>query len=166
MEQTSPIETAGGGCWPKGWGGICSAWNWCGPAVGTRAASASGPKGSEGSGWRCRTTATGSCGATGSGGEVARFPDVTSPLDSGAHLRVAGFVAMPEQGLRASAGDGRGYDSQRDEPLDAAATGTGGVRIFNRADAWDSLFTKLTFCRYKGDVRHPLAREGCPDQYR
>jgi hypothetical protein len=166
MEQISSIQTAGGGCWPKGWSGICSAWNWCGPVVRTRAGSASGPKRTEGVGWRCHTTATGSCDATGSGGEVARVPGVTSPLGRGAHLGVAGFVAMPEQGLRAPAGDGRGYDSQRDEPLDAAATGTGGVRIFHRTDAWDALFTKLTFCRYKGDVRHPLAREGCSNQYR
>jgi hypothetical protein len=44
---------------------------------------------SEGGRWRCRITATGSCDATGSGGEAPRLSDPTPEVGRGAHLRLA-----------------------------------------------------------------------------
>jgi transposase len=71
------------------------------------------------------------------GGEAARLPGVTSPLGRGAHLRVAGFVAAVQQGLRKVARDGGGDDLRGDEPADAAPTGASGVNHFRPDDAPD-----------------------------
>jgi transposase len=43
----------------------CRGWSCCGRTARTRAGFASGPRMSEGGGWRCRITRTGNCGATG-----------------------------------------------------------------------------------------------------
>src|SRR5215203_1961954 len=67
--------------------------------VRTRAGFASGRKTSVAGGWRYRTTATGSCGATGSGGEAARVSDPAEAVGGGADLRLAGAVAAVQQRL-------------------------------------------------------------------
>src|ERR671932_1580753 len=59
--------------------------------------------------------------------ETARISGVTSPLGCGAHLCLARPVATPEQGLGASAGDGRGHDLWRNEPHHAAKAYSGNV---------------------------------------
>src|SRR5919202_5530615 len=59
--------------------------------------------------------------------EAARISGVTSPLGCGAHLCLARPVATPEQGLGASAGDGRGHYLRHDEPHHAAKADAGDV---------------------------------------
>ncbi len=63
MVPISPIGTAEDTCWTRDKG--CRGWICSKPTVHTRAASASGYGASWGGAWRCPTTATGSCGATG-----------------------------------------------------------------------------------------------------
>ena len=68
-------DGAGGACWRRAWERSFLEWGWWEPTGLTRAVSASGPRRSWAGVCRCLTTATGNCGAKGSGGKAARLPD-------------------------------------------------------------------------------------------
>ena len=105
----------------------------------TRECSASGRATSEGGGWKCRITVTGSCGATDCRRSLGGFSGPAAQVGGVAHLRLAEPGTTSEQGLRASARDGRSHDLRGDESDHAAQAGAGGVKDFTPAPPIRSL---------------------------